>query len=132
MTRIDLRPAMRALSAALALVAIVAAPAQAGSRFYLTIEHSFAAGERPQLRLDFTDPKTPLVIRVLRPRDVDAFLDGQLNISRSYEEPLAAINPGHYLMRGLNYVDSPLSGLRRLIDPDFRKSLKSDVLQQAL
>jgi uncharacterized protein YfaS (alpha-2-macroglobulin family) len=114
------RVALAALGVLVALSA--AAPARAGSPFNLTVERSFATDERPVVRLDFTDQRTPLVVRVLRPRKLEQFLDGQLDLARSYEEPLAAINPGHYLIRGLNRTGSPLELLRRTLSVDFRKS----------
>jgi hypothetical protein len=114
---------MRRLLVALALLLpALVAPARAGSPFYLTIERSFATDERPSVRLDFTDEREPLVVRVLRPRNLEQFLDGQLDLARSYEEPLTAINPGHYLVRGLNRVGSPLQVLRRTLSVDFRQA----------
>jgi hypothetical protein len=111
-----------AAAAAIVGVLLAATTARAGSPFYLTIERSFATDERPVVRLDFTDERVPLVVRVLRPRKLEQFLDGQLDLARSYEEPLAAINPGHYLIRGANRVGSPLQLLRRALSVDFRKS----------
>ena len=109
---------------AVAVIALLAAAAtaRAGSPFYLTVERSFATSERPAVRLDFTDDRRPLVVRVLRPRDLEQFLDGQLNLSRSYEEPVTALNPGHYVVRGMNLVRSPLELFRRALGVDFRKS----------
>jgi hypothetical protein len=116
------RSALVARAAAIAVALLIPAAAHARSPFYLTIERSFATDERPAVRLDFTDERVPLVVRVLRPRNLEQFLDGQLDLARSYEEPLAAINPGHYLVRGLNRVGSPLELLRRTLSVDFRKS----------
>jgi alpha-2-macroglobulin len=122
------------IALALSVVAVLgtAVSARAGSPFYLTVERSFANGEHPEVRIDFVRETTPIVLRVLRPQDVDRFLDGQLNVSRAYEEPLADINPGHYVVRGLNLVTSPLAKLRAALKRDFRRSLKSNPQDQSL
>ena len=111
------------LTSSLALGALLStSPLMAASRFYLTVERSFSNEERPKFRLDFVDDKKPLKIRVLRAKNLEGFLDGQLNISRAYEEPLSDINSGHYLVKGLNQVSSPLAILRDSLSIDFRKN----------
>jgi alpha-2-macroglobulin len=87
----------------------------AGSPFYLTAERSFSNTEKPQLRLDYTTTKKPMVVRVLRPKNLERFLDGQFQISRSYEEPMTELNPGHYFVTGLNKVESPLKTFREML-----------------
>lgn len=106
--------------------------AQAGSPFYLTAERSFSNGESPSLRLDYTDIDPPMLVRVLRPNHLDKFLDGQFNISRSYEQPLTELNPGHYFAKGLNAAESPLRLFRGMMDTEFRKSLKGTAFNHAL
>jgi hypothetical protein len=95
----------------------------AGSPFYLTAERSFSDTEAPTLRLDYTDIDPPMLLRVLKPTNLDIFLDGQFNISRSYEQPVSELNPGHYFARGLNAAESPLRLFRGMMASDFRKSL---------
>ncbi len=92
----------------------------AGSPFYLTVERSFSTGEKPQVRLDYTETDNPIHLRVLRPKNLETFLDGQLQISRSYEEPVTELNPGHYMVKGLNKTTSPLRSFRNMLDPTFR------------
>jgi len=98
--------------------------ALAGSPFYLTAERSFSTGETPSIRLDYTNTDQPMLVRVLQPTQLDKFLDGQFNISRSYEQPLNELNPGHYFAKGLNAAQSPLRLFRSMLSVDFRKSLK--------
>ena len=114
------------------VVVLLAAPVWAASRFYLTVERSFSNEERPKFRLDFVDDKKPLKIRVLRAKNLEGFLDGQLNISRAYEEPLSDINSGHYLIKGLNQVSSPLALLRDSLSIDFRKNFGGDTFNNPL
>ncbi|WNV03704.1 MG2 domain-containing protein [Candidatus Methylospira mobilis] len=109
-----------------------AADAFAGSPFYLTAEHSFAAGEPPQVRLDYTVTDQPMLVRVLKPKNLESFLDGQLNLSRSYEEPVSELNPGHYFAKGVNAAESPLRLFRGMLDPDFRKSLQGTSFNKAI
>lgn len=104
----------------------------AGSPFYLTAERSFSNTEAPTLRLDYTDIDPPMLLRVLKPTHLDNFLDGQFNISRSYEQPISELNPGHYFARGLNAAESPLRLFRGMMASDFRKSLKGTAFNHAL
>ena len=104
----------------------------AGSPFYLTVERGFSINENPQIRLDYSTSSQPLLLRVLRPKNLTLFLDGQLNISRSYEKPLSELNPGHFFAKGLNKAESPLKVFRDMLDADFRKSLKETPLHKAI
>ncbi|WP_054759199.1 hypothetical protein [Methylomonas koyamae] len=98
--------------------------ALAGSPFYLTAERSFSNTEAPSIRLDYTVTDQPMLIRVLKADNLENFLDGQFNVSRSYEQPVSELNPGHYFAKGLNHAQSPLKLLRGMLDVEFRKSLK--------
>lgn len=104
----------------------------AGSPFYLTVERSFSTTEKPQLRLDYTKTDKPIHLRVLRPKNLETFLDGQLHISRSYEEPTSELNPGHYLVQGLNKTRSPLKAFRAMLDPAFRSGLAGTALSETI
>ena len=96
----------------------------AGSPFYLTAERSFTNTEAPNVRLDYTLTDQPMLLRVLKANNLETFLDGQFNVSRSYEQPVSELNPGHYFAKGLNDAQSPLKLLRGMLDVEFRKSLK--------
>ncbi|WP_052700330.1 MG2 domain-containing protein [Methylocucumis oryzae] len=103
----------------------------AGSPFYLTAGRSFSTDEAPVIRLDYTDEQ-PMLVRVLKPEQLDSFLDGQFNISRSYEQPISELNPGYYFAKGLNGTESPLRLMRGLLAADFRKSLAGSPFSHAL
>ena len=122
------------VAAAAAAIMIFFSPARvtAGSPFYLTVDRSFTNSERPEVRLDYTLTQKPLQLRVLKPQNLERFLDGQLQISRSYEAPVNELNPGHYFVKGLNKAQSPLRSFRGMLDGDFRKSLKDTPLHQAM
>ncbi len=104
-----------------ALLGGVSLDATAQSSFYLTFERSFSTNEEVQLRLDYTVREKPFHLRVLRPKSIETFLEGQLSVSRSYEEPRAAINPGHFLAEGINKVSFPLQSFRQLLGVEFRQ-----------
>lgn len=116
----------------LATGGLPAVKAYAGSPFYLTVERSFSSSEMPELRLDYSSNSPPMLIRVLRPQNLERFLDGQLNISRSYEAPTTELNPGHYLVTGLNKVMSPLRVFRKMLDVDFRKTFRGTPVQGSI
>jgi hypothetical protein len=106
--------------------------AEAGSPFYLTAERSFSSVERPQIRLDYTETIKPMVVRVLRPENLDRFLEGQFQVSRSYEEPVSDLNLGYYFVKGLNKTEPPLRVLRGMLDPEFRKVFKDTPLHDSI
>ncbi len=116
----------------LSLFLLLPTAARAGSKFYLTIDRSFAPNEKPKIRLDFLDLKEPLQLRVLKPKNIDGFLEGQLNLSRAYEEPRSQINAGHYFTKGVNKISSPLFELRSLLSPNFRNGFGGDQFNHPL
>lgn len=118
---------------ALVLSALCSASfAYAGSPFYLTAEKSFSNAEKPRIRIDYTDSNKPMVLRVLRPKSLEQLLEGQFQVSRSYEEPLSELNLGHYFVKGLNKTESPLWAFRRMLDSDFRKTFHDTPLHDSI
>ncbi|WGL61145.1 MG2 domain-containing protein [Pigmentibacter sp. JX0631] len=101
------------------------------SPFYLTIENSFSSEENAKIRLDYQNRDIEMELRILQPINIDKFLEGQLNISRTYEEPTTKLNAGHFIAKGLNRVDVPLDKLRRFISPEFRKNF-TDILSDSI
>jgi len=74
-----------------------------------------------------------MLIRVLRARDLEKFLDGQFQISRSYEEPVTQLNPGDITCsRALNGVSSPLTTMRDSLNVGFRRAVKKDNYERVL
>ena len=116
----------------LILPVFAVSPARAGSPFYLTVERSFTTTEKPQIRLDYTRVDKPMLVRVLRPKSLEGFLDGQMQISRSYEQPVSDLNPGHYFLTGLNTMKSPVKAFRDMVEPSFRKGFKETAFNHAI
>ncbi len=104
----------------------------AGSPFYLTVGRSFSNTESPEVRLDYRDASKPMLVRVIRPNSLERFLEGQFQVSRSYEEPVTELNPGYYFAKGLNKMASPLKVFRGMLDPGFRKSFKDTAFNNAI
>jgi alpha-2-macroglobulin len=120
------------LAVVFSLLVINAPQAFAGSPFYLTVERSFSNTEKPQIRLDYTSTEKPMLVRVLRPEKLERFLDGQFQISRSYEQPVTELNPGHFFITGLNKMESPLKATRNMLDPKFRENFKGTTFSKAI
>lgn len=97
--------------------------ALASADFYLTVERSFGTHESSELVVDFVKKNEPMKLRVLKPKNLESFLAGQLALSRSYEEPAAKLNPGHYIWKGVNKIQSPFEPLRQLLSVDFRQGM---------
>ncbi len=126
------RSAWSLLAVGLFILCVAGSRAFAGSPFYLTVEKSFANTEKPQLRLDYTNSQKPMLVRVLRPKSLERFLDGQFQISRSYEQPLSELNPGYFFITGLNEMESPLKTFREMLNMDFRKSFNDTSFRKAI
>jgi len=110
-----------------ALALLIPASVCAQSSFYLTFERSFSTREDIQLRVDYADRTQPFQVRILRPASVERFLEGQFNVSRSYEEPRAALNPSFFLTKGVNALGSPVRAFQKLLSPEFRNSFGEEI-----
>lgn len=105
----------------LLLAALVAAPAIA-KPLYVTVPRSFGTSESPQLEVSFAE-REAVELRVLKPKNLDAFLKGQQALRRAYDPPPTLANPGRALSRGLNAVASPVDVLRFSLGSAFRKAV---------
>ncbi len=120
-----MRTLLIVLHLALTLMSLLSLPTQlqASSPLYVTIERSFSTKESPVFRLDTSNGRDLIAIRVLKPKDTDRFLDGQLELARSYEPVEVVYNPAHAFANGINRLESPILKLRQLINSSFRKEL---------
>ncbi len=106
--------------AALAL-ALGATGAQA-KPLYLTIPRSFGTAEKPLVEVAF-ERRGPVELRVVKPQSLDAFLAGQKNLRRAYQQPETKENPGRFLAKGLNAARQPGSFLYRALGEEFRREV---------
>jgi len=113
---------LRSGPAAFLAVAMLAASVASAKPLYLTVPRAFGTTERPAVDVAFEESE-PVELRVLRPRDLDAFVRTQSNLRRAWEQPPVRLNPGRYLARGLNAVTNPLWVLRRAADEPFRRGV---------
>lgn len=107
----------RCLSLLVAL--LVAAPAFA-KPLYLTVPRAYGSDEVVSVDVAFAG-REPVELRVLKPVDLDAFIKAQSNLRRAWTEPPLQANPGRYLARGLNAVESPGHWWRDALDPRARE-----------
>ncbi len=94
----------------------------AAKPFYVTVPRSYGTRESPILEVAF-ERRGPVELRVLRPRDLEAFLASQVNLRRAYDPPQAKLNPGRYLSRGLNAARGPGAFLYYALGEEFRRQL---------
>ncbi|MCA3011750.1 MAG: alpha-2-macroglobulin, partial [Myxococcaceae bacterium] len=114
---------MKTLTGGLAaLAALVVVSPAAAKPLYVTVPRAFGPTEAPRLEVSFAE-RAPVELRVLKPRDLSAFLAGQQALRRAYEPPPTLANPGRALSRGLNEVKSPVDLLRFSLGPAFRKAV---------
>ncbi len=93
---------------------------------YITVPRSYGTQEAPTVDLAFSG-RGPVELRVLRPRDVAAFIRSQSNLRRAYDAPPTTHNPGRALARGLNAVREPGTYLLYAMDPKLRKELSASL-----
>jgi alpha-2-macroglobulin len=98
----------------LLIAALVAAPVLA--------KPSYGSKEAVKLEVSFANTD-PVELRVLKPKNLDAFLKGQQTLRRSYDPPSTLANPGRGLSRGINAVKSPVDLLRFSLNGAFRKTV---------
>ena len=105
----------------------LATAVRADSPFYLTVSRSMSEKEPVQIRLDSSDNQSPFLLRILKASDVDAYLDGQVMLSRAYEPPTTIPSLLRVFVDGANKAVSPLTTLRSALDKDFRRALHDSV-----
>jgi alpha-2-macroglobulin len=107
------------------VVAIVASaiaiPALA-KPLYITVPRSYATTEPVLVDVAFGG-KEAVELRVLKPKNLDAYIKEQANLRRAYVEPTTIVNPGRYLSRGLNAVDNPGAFLLAAMSRQFRSTV---------
>ncbi len=110
---------MKSLQVLIAL--LVAAPAFA-KPLYVTVPRSFGPNEQAQLEVSFAE-KEAVELRVLKPKNLEAFIKAQQALRRAYDPPPTLANPGRALSRGINAVGSPVDLLRFSLGSTFRKTI---------
>ena len=105
------------LLAALSLAGVAAA-----KPLYITVPRAYGSGEQVAVDVAFNS-KGPVELRVLKPDNLDAFIQAQGDMRRVYEEPPVLKNPGRGLSRGLNAVRVPSTYLLYSLSPEFRDAV---------
>ncbi len=109
----------------LCLAALAALPA-AAKPLYITVPRSYGTQEAPVVDMAFAE-RGPVQLRVLRPKDLTAFIRSQSNLRRAYDVPPTTVNPGRALSRGLNGLREPGSFLLRALSPELRRALSGSL-----
>lgn len=104
------------------LIGLLVAGAAQAKPLYVTVPRSFGPNEQPQLEVSFAE-KEPVELRVLKPKNLEAFIKSQQALRRAYDPPQTLANPGRALSRGINAVGSPVDLLRFSLGAPFRKAV---------
>jgi hypothetical protein len=94
--------------------------------FYLTVRRDFGPQENPVIDVDY-NKKDPLLIRVLRPKNLTAFIAAQMDLRRAWKAPRVEDNVANALIEGFNRTSLDLDWLRVSLNSDWRKGLKSEL-----
>nr|MCU0701443.1 alpha-2-macroglobulin [Myxococcaceae bacterium] len=104
------------------LFAAVLATSALAKPLYVTVPRAYGSKEAPRLEVSFAE-KEPVELRVLKPKDLSAFLKGQQALRRAYDPPPTLANPGRALSRGFNASGNPVDLLRFSLSGAFRKAV---------
>ncbi|MEW5849315.1 MAG: MG2 domain-containing protein [Myxococcota bacterium] len=110
-----MRPSLVLLAAVLTTSLAQAKP------LYLTVPRTFGSDEAPTVEVAF-EGRAPVEMRVMKPRDREAFLAAQANLRRAYTPTRKEENPAAALWRGINNVRSPGGTFLDALDPEFRRA----------
>lgn len=113
---------MKSLASALAFLSVVAAAPAFAKPLYITVPRAYGSHEPVGLDVAFSG-NDPVELRVVKPNDLDTYLKQQTNLRRAYEEPSLRANPGHFLSKGLNNVQSPGAAFLDALDPETRRAI---------
>ena len=100
----------------------MAATSASAKPLYITVPRAYTTAEPVMVDVAFAGT-APVELRVLKPTDLDRYVREQANIRRAYTQPTTIVNPGRYLSRGLNAIDSPADYLLNRMSPEFRLTL---------
>ncbi|MEQ8274027.1 MAG: MG2 domain-containing protein [Deltaproteobacteria bacterium] len=113
------------------LLALLTANEAVAKPLYITVPRAYGTDEPVVVDIAFQTRNPPVELRVLRPKNVEKFVQAQANLRRAYEAPSLQINTGRYLSRGLNALRSPGGDLLSTIDPELRRALAVDMPERA-
>jgi len=105
---------------------LLGAPPVAAKEVYLTVRRDFGPNEAPEIDVHFT-ASAPFSFRVLRPRDLDAFVAQQIDLRRAWRQPKVETNSARLLFHGLNHGGLSLDWLRGAVDGPMRKRLAEEL-----
>lgn len=115
---------MRALIGLIGLASIFGSGAPAHAKeLYLTVRRDFAPKEHPVIELNYV-ATGPVTVRVLKPKDMAAFIASQIDLRRAWKKPGFEENAARYLVRGLNNTRMDLGWLRTTPNAEMRRALK--------
>jgi uncharacterized protein YfaS (alpha-2-macroglobulin family) len=111
------------------LAALALASVAAAKPLYITVPRAYAPSEPVAVDVAFNS-KGPVELRVLKPDNLNAFIQAQGDIRRAYEEPPVLKNPGRALSRGLNAVRLPTTYLLYSFSTEFRDAVSPALPQR--
>ncbi len=104
------------------LLTLLVASSVFAKPLYITVPRTYGTDEAPLLNVSFAE-REAVELRVLKPKNLDAFLASQETLRRAYDPPSTFANPGRALSRGLNGVRNPADTLRFALNLPFRAAI---------
>ena len=104
------------------LLGVLVASSALAKPLYITVPRAYGTSEAPELSVSFAE-RDAVELRVLKPKDLEAFFKSQGTLRRSYDPPSTFNNPGRALSRGINGVGNPSDVLRFAFGAPFRTAV---------
>ena len=103
----------------------VASPALA-KPLYITVPRAYGPNEKVVVDVAFSGNE-PVELRVVKPNDLNKYIEKQTNLRRAYDEPATRENPGYFLARGINNVQSPGNAFLMGLAPEVRLAISPNL-----
>lgn len=117
---------MKKIALWMLLFQIFLGPLATAKDFYLTVRRDFGSDEKPRIDVDYSNNE-PLLIRVLKPKNLQKFISSQVDLRRAWKEPKVEDNLANAVAKGFNATRMDFNWLRLGLNRDFRNGLKSSL-----
>lgn len=94
--------------------------------FYMTVRRDYSSKEDAEVEVNYLSTSS-LTVRVLKPKDQNAFIASQVDLRRAWREPKSLFNPIHFMVNGEEEANLSTDWLRNGVAADVRKALTPNV-----
>ncbi|MCB9072524.1 MAG: hypothetical protein H6623_02795 [Bdellovibrionaceae bacterium] len=90
--------------------------------FYLTVRRDYSSQESPEVELIYNS-QLPLRLRLLKPKNMDAFIKEQIDLRRAWKQPSTQTNSARSLLIGFNKTKLDVNWIRYHFNSEIRQDV---------